>query len=103
MFDLPPYSKKVQFICLDADDMEIFVEKIIDKIRKDNGVKEDQQLNSKEACELLKCKEATLVKYWKKEHIARAKLSGGHILYDRESIQAFMKKHTQKFDNGSKL
>ncbi|NET35907.1 MAG: helix-turn-helix domain-containing protein [Cyanothece sp. SIO1E1] len=102
MFDLPPNSKKVELLCLNADDMEVFVAKIIEKIRKENLIEGNPYLTTKEACDLLKCKEATLAKYWKEGHIARAKLSGGHILYDRESIQAFIKKHTHKFDDGSK-
>jgi hypothetical protein len=102
MFDPPPNSKKMELICLDADTVEVLVEKIVGKIREEYNITDDPHLTTQEACRVLKCKKGTLTKYWKEGNIARAEFSKGHILYDRESIIAFIKRNTKKYDDGSK-
>lgn len=101
MFD-PPNSKKMELICLDADAVEALVEKLVEKIKVLNDVKESPYLATEEACQLMKCNDDTLRKYWKGGQITRSKLSNGHIVYDRESILNFIKKNTEKFDDGRK-
>lgn len=102
MFDLPPNIQKTELICLDATAFQALFETLVQKIKKENKVEHDPYLSTEEACQLLKCNDETLRKYWKEGLIARAKFSDKHILYDRESIMAFIKKHTNTSGDGNK-
>jgi len=101
MFDPPLNSKKMELICLEAEALELLFERMVEKIRVEKKVQDNPYLNTAEACELLRCNDDTLRKYWKEGHIVRAKLSNKHVVYDRASILAFIEKNTEKFDDGT--
>lgn len=92
----------MELICLDATAFQALFETLVEKIKKENKVEHDPYLTTDEVCQLLKCKDETLRKYWKAGSIARAKFSDKHVLYERESIIAFIKKHTNTSGDGNK-
>lgn len=102
MFDLPPNIQKTELICLDATAFQALFETLVEKIKKENKIEHDPYLSTEEAAQLLKCNDETLRKYWKDGHIARAEFSKKHIVYDRESIMAFIKKRTNTPNDGNK-
>lgn len=102
MSDPPLNSKKMELICLDAQAFEMMFERLVEKIKEENKVQDNPYLNTKEACELLRCNDETLRKYWKEGHIAQAEFSNKHIVYERASLLSFIEKNTKKYDDGSK-
>lgn len=101
MFDLPNI-KKMDLICLEADAFELLAEKLVEKVKALNNVQDNPFLTTEEACTLLRCKDETLLKYWKEGLIVRSDFSQKHIIYERESIMTFIKNHAKKYDDGNK-
>lgn len=101
MHDPPFLNQKLDLICMDATAFQALFETLVEKIKKENKA-DDPYLNTEEACQLLKCNDETLRKYWKEGKIARAEFSKKHIVYERESILAFIKKNTNTPNDGNK-
>lgn len=102
MFDPSLNIQKTELICLDATAFQALFETLVEKIKKENKIEHDPYLTTEEACDLLKCNDETLRKYWKERHITRAEFSRKHIVYERDSIMTFIKKHTNTPGDGNK-
>lgn len=91
-----PFSD-VKFICVDSPAFYKLVDTLTAYIKENHGVKDDPWVDGPTAMKILNVKsKATLQKLRDTDEITFAKTSTKTIVYDTQSLYAYLKKYSNK-------
>jgi len=84
----------MQVICLQSEALYQLVDKVVEHVKTTHHVKEDKWITPEEAMRILNItSDTTLQKLRDNLEIEFSQPTRKHILYDRESIHAYLEKH----------
>lgn len=82
---------------MEKEDLLKMIEEVVERIKTKNGITEDRWINDKEALRLLRISsKTTLQKLRDTGAIRFSQPAKKHIVYDRESILAYLDKHSRE-------
>jgi uncharacterized lipoprotein YehR (DUF1307 family) len=86
----------MQLITLEKEDLLKMIEEVVERIKTKNGISEDRWITDKEAMRLLRISsKTTLQKLRDTGAIRFSQPAKKYIVYDRESILAYLDKHSR--------
>lgn len=86
----------MEVICLEDRALKALIDKVIAYVKTEHGIKEDKWLSTEEAMKKLRItSRTTLQKYRDEGEIKFSQLTPKSILYDRDSIEAYLTKKSQ--------
>ena len=84
-------------ICLESAALYQLVDKVVERIKDKKQVAEDKWLSPEEAMHILRItSKTTLQKLRDNEEIRIAKLSAKKVLYNRDSLYAYLERNAQQ-------
>ncbi len=84
----------MEVICLHDDAFYALVEQVVQRLNKEHGVKADKWVSDEEAMHLLNIKSKTTLQAFRDEGKIRfSQHTKKNILYDRDSINAYLEKN----------
>lgn len=87
----------MEVICLQDDAFYALVDEVVNRIKRDNNIKEDKWINGEEAMRLLNLKSKTSLQNLRDEGKIRfSQPQKKVILYDRDSINAYLEKNVNE-------
>lgn len=89
------FTSNLNVICLESEAFHTLVDRVVARL-EENQAKPDKWISDEEAMQLLRIKSTTtLQKYRDEGRIRYSQPSRKVILYDRESVLAFLEKHAK--------
>lgn len=86
----------MEVICLETKAFYALVEEVVKRIRDKEEIQQDKWLNTEDAMELLKIRSKTTLQKLRDEgHIRYSQPQKKIILYDRDSILAYLDRNAQ--------
>lgn len=86
----------MEVICLESEALFLLIDQLFEHIQEKYGAVPDKWIDDKEAMRILKIKaRSTLQKLRDEGHIKFSQPSKKLILYDRDSIDAYLEKHAR--------
>lgn len=83
-------------ICLEDEAFHVLVEKVIDRIKEKNNIREDKWISGEEAMQKLRItSKTTLQKFRDEGRIRFTQPDKKIILYDTDSINEYLDKHSK--------
>lgn len=87
----------MEVICLEDEAFYQLIEKVVSRIKQQEGIKEDRWLSTDEAMDKLKIKSKTTLQKLRDEGKIRfSQPERKIILYDRDSINEYLEKHSKE-------
>ena len=89
-------KSSLEIICLETPAFYALVEEVVDRLKKDEGSEQDKWIGTEEAMTLLRItSKTTLQKLRDNGGIRYSKATSKNILYDRDSILAYLDKKSE--------
>ena len=87
----------MEVICLEDDALYVLIEKVVDRLKKENNIEADKWISDEEAMRLLNItSKTTLQKFRDEGKIRFSQPERKIILYDRHSIEEFLERHAHE-------
>ena len=88
---------ETKFICLEEPAFYELIEQVVDRLKAKSGIKEDKWISAAEAMKKLRISSRTTLQGLRDDgSIEFTKLSEKHILYEANSINAYLEKYSRK-------
>lgn len=96
-FNFDSYFWFMEVICLEDEAFYALIETVVKRIKEKEGIKEDKWISTEEAMEKLKIKSKTTLQKLRDEGKIRfSQPERKIILYDRDSINDYLEKHSKE-------
>lgn len=90
-------KSSLEIICLESPAFYALVEEVVDRLKKDEGNEQDKWISTEEALSMLRISsKTTLQKLRDLGSIRYSKATSKNILYDRDSILAYLDKKSKE-------
>ena len=87
----------IQIICLESDAFHALIDEVLERVKVEQSIKTDKWIDEHEAMAMLRVSsKTTLQKYRDERRIGFSQASRKIILYDRDSIIAYLNKNMIK-------
>ena len=90
------FETNMNVICLESKAFKALIDEVVTQIKREQRIEESPWINEKEAMKLLRIEAKTTFKKYRDEGggIIESRISGKHLLYDRNSILRFIESKT---------
>lgn len=87
----------MQVICLEDAAFYALINEVVDRLKSEQNIKEDKWINTEEAMAKLRIRSKTTLQRLRDEgRISFTQPKAKVILYDTDSIEAYLNKHTKE-------